>query len=126
MKCVRDLLHRADIVVSTTAAQEPILYSENFQNARKQRSNEPMFVIDIAVPRDIHQDVNTLDNIYLYNLDDLKEVTEQNMDARRAEMQLCLEMVEAHVDRFMKWRRALFAEPTIVSMSHEFHAFRQL
>ena len=125
MKCLRDLLHRADIIVSSTASDDPILYAENFQNALKQRSNEPMFVIDIAVPRDIHQDVNSLDNIYLYNLDDLKEVTEQNMDTRRAEMDICLEMVEGQVDRFMKWRRALFAEPTIVSMSHELHGIRE-
>jgi glutamyl-tRNA reductase len=125
LKCLRDLLHRADIIVSSTAADEPVLYAENFQNALKQRGNEPIFAIDIAVPRDIDEDVNDLDNVYLYNLDDLKEVTEHNMDARRAEMDHCLEMVDTHVDRFMKWRRALFAEPTIVSMSHELHAIRQ-
>ncbi len=117
-------LPMADIVLSSTAARDTILHARDFQAALKKRNNAPMFVIDIAVPRDIDKDVNDLDNVYLYNLDDLKQVTEQNLEARRAEEELCLEIIEANVEKFLRWRRALFAEPTIVSMSQEFHAIR--
>lgn len=122
---IHDHLHRADIIVSSTAAQEPILAAGDFQRALKKRNKAPMFVIDIAVPRDIAADVNTLDNIYLYNIDDLQQVANENLEARRAEVDQCMRLVEQQVDQFMRWRQGLYAEPAIVSMNNEFHAIRE-
>jgi len=118
-------LHCADIVISSTAAPQPILHAADFQRALRMRNKEPMFVIDIAVPRDINEDVNNLDNIYLYNIDDLQQVADANLEARRAEVGACMRIVEQHVDQFMRWRKGLYAEPTIVSMSQELHAIRE-
>lgn len=118
-------LHRADIVVSSTAAPGIVLRSGHFQKALRQRAHEPMFVIDIAVPRDIEASVNDLDNVYLYNIDDLQEVAEQNIAARRAEVDKCLEMIDAGVEQFWKWHQSLIAQPIIVSLSREFHSIRQ-
>lgn len=118
-------LHRADIVISSTSAPQPILHQEDFERALRQRNQKPMFVIDIAVPRDIDHAVNDLDNVYLYDIDDLQQVADQNLELRRAEISHALEIVEDQVDAFMKWRHGLFAEPTIVSMAQELNAIRQ-
>jgi glutamyl-tRNA reductase len=122
---LHDFLHRADIIISSTAAKEPILKVADFQRALKRRDNEPMFVIDIAVPRDVDPAVTDLDNVYCYDMDDLESVAAQNIEARRAEMAKCLDLVEQQVDRFIEWRQSLYAEPTIVSMTQELHTIRE-
>ena len=120
-----DFLHRADIIISSTSAKEPILHSADFQKALRKREQAPMFVIDIAVPRDVDASVSDLDNVYCYDMDDLETVAAQNMESRRAEMAVCLELVEQQVDRFIHWRQSLYAEPTIVSMTQEMNAIRE-
>lgn len=118
-------LHRADILITSTAARQPILHARDFQEALKKRNLAPMFVIDIAVPRDVDAGVNALDNVYLYDIDDLQEVADQNLEARRAEMALCAEIIDRHVEQFVRWQHGLAAEPTIVGMSREWHAIRE-
>lgn len=118
-------LHEADIVITSTASKEPVLLTEHFQVALKRRNYDPIFAIDIAVPRDIHPAVRDLDNVYLYDIDDLQEVTNQNLEARRAQLVACQALVERQVRRFMAWHRGLKAEPTIVSMRKEVEAIRE-
>lgn len=118
-------LHAADIIITSTASEIPILGVDDFTRALRKRNKAPMFVIDIAVPRDVDPRVSELDNVYCYDMDDLESVAAQNLESRRAEMVKCLEMVERQVDRFIDWRRSLFAESTIVSMSHELNAIRE-
>lgn len=125
LRDIEQHLHRGDIVISSTAAPQPILRAPDFQRALRLRNKAPMFVIDIAVPRDIAPDVNSLDNIYLYNIDDLQQVANENLEARRAAVDQCLRLVEGQVDQFMRWRQGLHAEPAIVSMSNEFNAIRE-
>lgn len=118
-------LHRADIVISSTSAKDFVLHREHFAAALKQRGKRPMFVIDIAVPRDVDPEVGALDNVYLYDVDDLQKVADQNLKARRHEVAQSLEMVEASVDQFMRWMNSLAAEPTILSMTQEANAIRE-
>ena len=118
-------LHRADIVISSTAAPDFVLHPDHFQRALKRRGQEPMFVIDIAVPRDIDPAVNALDNVYLYDIDDLQQVADANLAARRDEIAKCMAIVDRGVDRFCNWLRGLEAEPTIVSMARELDAIRE-
>ncbi|MFP4499991.1 MAG: glutamyl-tRNA reductase [Candidatus Hydrogenedentota bacterium] len=118
-------LHKADIVISSTAAKTPILQAKHFQQALKRRAQNPMFAIDIAVPRDIHPSVRTLDNVYLYDMDDLQEAANQNLEARRAQVATCQEMIDQQVTRFITWYLGLRAEPTIVSMRAELDAIRE-
>ena len=75
-------LHRADIVISSTASQLPILGKGAVESALKQRKHKPIFMVDIAVPRDIEPQVAQLDDVYLYTVDDLKEVIEANLRDR--------------------------------------------
>ncbi len=118
-------LSRADMVISSTGADEPILGHADFQLALRERSQEPMFVIDIAVPRDIDGRVNELDNIYLYDIDGLSRVSEANMEARRNEIDRCMKIVDRGASQFMRWFHGLLAEPTIVSMAEELNAIRE-
>ncbi|MFO7803979.1 MAG: glutamyl-tRNA reductase [Desulfovermiculus sp.] len=112
-------LHTADIVISSTGATQPILHARDMGPILKQRKNRPMFFIDIAVPRDIDPDVNQLDNVYLYDIDDLKGVVEENMAHRREEAGLAQEIVSQEVDKFKDWLHSLELTPTIVDLLNQ-------
>jgi len=118
-------LHRADIVISSTAAPGYVLGPADFRDALKMRGHKPMFVIDVAVPRDIEPRVAELDNVYLYDIDDLERVVADNLRSRRVEMERGMAIVEHAVDQFMCWMRGLAAEPTLVSISEELNAIRE-
>lgn len=118
-------LHRADIVVSSTAAPGYVLHAEDLAHALRLRAQEPMFIIDIAVPRDVDPTAGDLDNVYLYNVDDLEQVVNQNIDARRQEMEQCMVIVERGVEQFSRWLCSLAADPTIASMTREVDAIRE-
>lgn len=118
-------LHRADIVIASTGSPNYILGPADFEAALKQRARAPMFVIDIAVPRNVDPRVDELDNVYLYDVDDLQQVAEQNKEARRREIDRCLALVDEGVEQFWHWVKSLAAEPTIVSMAQELNAIRE-
>ena len=120
-----DRLPEADIVIASTGAPGTVLHADDFHTALRRRNNEPMFVIDIAMPRDVDASVNEIDNVYLYNIDDLQGVADQNMETRRAEVDRCLEIVDEGVEQFSRWLNTLAAEPTIRSLSKELNAIRE-
>lgn len=113
---------RADIVISSTAAPHYVLHPNHIKEAMLQRKGNPMFLIDIAVPRDINPEVGRLDNVYLYNIDDLQSVVSQNVDDRAKEMETCTVMVEKEVERFMHWLEEMKIGPTIANLREHFHA----
>lgn len=122
---LQEALPRADIVIASTAAPQYILGPAQFLAALKRRSHAPMFAIDIAVPRNIDPAVKRMDDVYLYDVDDLQQVADANMEARRQEIDQCLKIVESGVDQFWGWLQGLVAEPTIVSMTEELNAIRE-
>jgi len=97
------VLHKADILISSTASLEPVLHADTVRAALKQRRNQPMFMVDIAVPRDIHPDVGKLGNIYLYTIDDLQKVVDENLSKRTEAAEAASSDVEESVDEFMRW-----------------------
>ncbi len=105
-----------DIIITSTGSQEPIIRARDIRVALKARKNRPMFFIDIAVPRDIDPDVNGLDNVYLYDIDDLKEVVEENLATRRDEAAKAAEIVNQEVVLFSSWLSSLDMQPTIVDL----------
>lgn len=117
-------LHRADIVVSSTAAKEYVLKPTHFQSALRTRNSAPMFVIDIAVPRDVDPKVNELDAVFLYDMDSLQAAADANLAARRQEIARSMVIVDDGVKSFWRWWQGLVAEPTIVSMVEEWNAIR--
>ena len=109
-------LPEVDIVISSTGATEAIIRAKDLRKVLKARRHQPMFFIDIAVPRDIDPDVNALDNVYLYDIDDLKEVVEENLAQRREEAVRARAIIDAEVDRFGHWLQSLDLQPTIVDL----------
>jgi len=97
------VLHKADIVISSTASPEPVIHVEPIKAALKQRRNQPMFLVDIAVPRDIHPDVGKLGNVFLYTIDDLQKVVDKNLSKRSEAAEAATGDVNDAVNEFMRW-----------------------
>jgi len=117
--CLEDLfkyLPQADIVISSTGSSSAIIRARDLSEVLKKRKHRPMFFIDIAVPRDIDPDVNQLDNVYLYDIDDLQEVVEENLAGRKEEARKAEKIVDQEVDKFEKWLSSLDLSPTIVDL----------
>ena len=111
-----DSLNTADIVISSTGASQTVIQARDMRQVLKKRKYRPIFFIDIAVPRDIDPDVNRLDNVYLYDIDDLKGVVEENLAQRREEAQAAEVIVEEEVLHFEEWLKSLALTPTIVDL----------
>jgi glutamyl-tRNA reductase len=111
-----ECLAETDIVISSTGAQETVLRAGDMRGVMRRRRNRPVFIIDIAVPRDVEPSVNDLDNVYLYDIDDLKEVVEANMGRRREEAARGRVIVEEETEHFHLWMRSLDLQPTIVDI----------
>lgn len=92
-----------DIVISSTSAPHPIIQEEKVRLLMQQRGQKPLFFIDIAVPRDVDPRVDKIDNVYLYNIDDLKGLAEGNLKQRQAQLSLCESLIDEEVSRFMGW-----------------------
>lgn len=106
-------LAEADIVISSTASQLPILGKGTVEKALKQRKRKPIFMVDIAVPRDIEEEVGQLEDIYLYCVDDLHDIIEENLQSRRDAALQAEEIIDTQVDHFNAWLRTQDAVPVI-------------
>ena len=89
-------LSHFDIVVSSTAATEPVLTHDSMQRARKKRPDQPCFLIDLGMPRDIEPSVEELDEVYLYNLDDLSKIANENLEQRKAKIEAARKILKRH------------------------------
>jgi glutamyl-tRNA reductase len=102
-------LAEADIVISSTASPLPVLGKGTVESALKERKHRPIFMVDIAVPRDIEPEVADLSDIYLYTVDDLDEVIQENMRSREEAATQAEEIIEQYVHDYMGWLRSLDA-----------------
>jgi glutamyl-tRNA reductase len=109
-------LTEADIVISSTGAQELIIDQGRVKGIMKQRRQRPLFFIDIAVPRDVDPKINELDNVYLYDIDDLQGVVAQNVAERKNEALQAERIVQEEAIKFRSWLNGLEVVPTIVSL----------
>lgn len=109
-------LHQADIILSSTGSPEQLIKRPALIEALKKRRNRPMFLIDIAVPRDIDPAVNELDNIYLFDVDDLQGVVSDNLELRQQEALRAEELVDLEVEKFENWLASLAVTPTIKAL----------
>jgi glutamyl-tRNA reductase len=106
-------LAEADIVISSTASQLPILGKGAVERAVKQRKHRPMLMIDIAVPRDIEPEVSQMEDVYLYTVDDLQEIIEEGLKSRQEAAEQAEEIIDTQVAHFMGWLQSLNAVDTI-------------
>jgi len=106
-------LAEADMVISSTASQLPILGKGAVETALKQRKHRPMLLVDIAVPRDIESQVGELEDVFLYTVDDLQEIIQEGLRSRQEAAQQAEEIIDTQVVHFMSWLRSLSAVDTI-------------
>ncbi len=109
-----EFLPEADIIIVSTGAKEPIIRKEHMKEVIKKRKGNPVFIIDISVPRNVSEDVNDIENVYLYNIDDLKAVVDENLKERKLEAQMAEILLEDEVRKFEKWLKQLKLTPTIM------------
>jgi glutamyl-tRNA reductase len=122
-----DHLAKADIIISSTGATEPLITLNPIRRALKARKRRPIFIVDLAVPRDVEERVGELDDIYLYTVDDLREVADAGVDRRKAAAMEAETIVESLVDDYMAWLKSLDAVSAIRSMREQAdHWQRQL
>ncbi|ASB03573.1 TPA: glutamyl-tRNA reductase [Proteus mirabilis] len=103
---IDESLSQADIVISSTASPLPIIGKGMVERALKKRRNQPMLLVDIAVPRDIEQDIEKLSNVYLYSVDDLEAIIQHNREQRQAAAIEAEHIVQQESGQFMDWLRA--------------------
>lgn len=106
-------LASADIIISSTASQLPILGKGSVERAQKARRYEPALIVDIAVPRDVEPQVAELENVFLYTVDDMKNVIEDNQRSRQLAAEQAEAIIHGHVELFMRRRRAMDANQAI-------------
>jgi len=122
---IRQQLVEADIVISSTSAPHYVVKREELLPILSRRRHRPIFLIDIANPRDIDPACNELDNVYLYNIDDLQAVVAANLKEREREAERAEAIVEREVHLYLSWLRGLDVVPTIVSLRQRFDAIRR-
>ena len=117
-------LHKADIIVSSTGSPEVVISKADVQTALKRRRNRPMFFIDIAVPRDIDSAVNELDSVYLYDIDDLQHVVEENRKGREREAALAETIIAREVEELLKWFDEQQVVPAVIRLRRKAEMIR--
>jgi glutamyl-tRNA reductase len=125
LRSLAEHLQEHDIVVSCTASSLPILGKGLVERALRARKRRPMFMVDLAVPRDIEAEVGELDDVFLYTLDDLQGIVQGNLDARRSALEQAEAIIETQVGQFMHWMAARAAVPLIRQLREQGEAARR-
>jgi glutamyl-tRNA reductase len=120
-----DNCDRADIVITSTGAPVAIFKREHGEMFLTRRKNRPMFFIDIAVPRDVDPEMNKLDGIFVYDIDDLQDAVSSHVEDRKQEAERAESIIEIEVERFHARLQTLHVVPTIVSLQDQFETIRQ-
>jgi len=118
-------LSTSDIVITATGAATPILTKAHIESVMRPRRGAPLFIIDIAVPRDVDPAIGDIEQVFLYNIDDLQSIVEENLSRRAAEVERAESIVNEEVTRFMAWQRSRSAVPTVVALRQRFETIRR-
>lgn len=123
---ITDILEQVDIIISSTGSPEFIIRPDAVKAVMRRRKNRPLFFIDIAVPRDIDPSINRLDNAYVYDIDDLKSVIDDNIQDRKKEAMRGERIVDEAVIRFGEWFDSLRVVPTIVALRNKMESIADM
>lgn len=118
-------LTHADIVLTATGSQRPIITRAHVEAATGRHRRDPLFIIDVAVPRDVEASVGEIEQVFLYNVDDLQSVVQENLSRRGAEIERAERIVDEELARFAAWQRSRGAIPTVVALRERFDAIRR-
>jgi glutamyl-tRNA reductase len=122
---IANALAGADIVITATGAQRPIITRAHVQAALRRRRHDPLYIIDIAVPRDVEPSVGDIEQVFLYNIDDLQKFVQKNAADRAGEVGRAEAIVSEEVSRFLNWQRSRSTVPTVVALRRRFYAIRE-
>jgi glutamyl-tRNA reductase len=122
LEALADELTIADVVVTSTGSPTYVVTHDMVKRAMKARKGRTLFFIDIAVPRNVEPSVHEIDNVYVYNVDDLEHQVAEGMKARHAEVAAAERIVEAEVAEFEVWSRGLDVQPAVVALRAKTHA----
>jgi glutamyl-tRNA reductase len=125
LRALAEQLHEYDIVVSCTASSLPILGKGLVERALRARRRRPMFMVDLAVPRDIEQEAGELDDVFLYTVDDLAGIVNANLDARRSAVEQAEVIIEQQVGQFMHWMQRREHVPLIRALLQQADSTRR-
>lgn len=120
----KQTLPSVDIVITSTGSREPILNVEDMKKVMKARRNKPVFIVDIAVPRNVEPEVNTIDNVFLYDIDDLQKVVERNLRGRAEAAEHAARIIEEEVHWLESRMREREVAPAIVSLQGKLEEIR--
>ena len=126
LRSLAEHLHEYDIVVSCTASSLPILGKGLVERALRARRRRPMFMVDLAVPRDIEPEAGELDDVFLYTIDDLAGIVSANLDSRRSALEQAEAIIDSQVGQFMQWMRLREGVPLIRALREEADVARRL
>lgn len=126
LSAIPDVLARADIVISSTASPLPIIGKGIVERAIKARKHKPMFMVDLAVPRDIEAEVAQLNDVFLYSVDDLNGVVQDNMKSRQEAAAQAEKIITAQVENFLSWQRERDAAGTIKDLRDHWRTVQEL
>src|SRR5207249_1402843 len=118
-------LAAGDIVITATGAAAPILTKARIETAMRSRRNRPLFIIDIAVPRDVEAAAGEIEQVFLYNVDDLQATVRENLARRASEVERAEAIVTEEVKKFAAWFRSRGAIPTVIALRQRFEAIRR-
>ena len=121
---LNELTH-VDILICSTGAQKYVLMKDQMQKVMKERKNRPVFLIDISVPRNVDPEINDLNNVYLYDVDDLKGVVDTNILERQKEARKAEDIIEEEIETFRKWVTSLASVPTVIALREKAEAIRK-
>jgi glutamyl-tRNA reductase len=117
-------LGTADIVLTATGSQRPIITRAQLEPVTRHRGS-PLFIIDVAVPRDVDPAVGEIEQVFLYNVDDLQQIVQENLSRRAGEIERAEAIVNEEVSRFMAWQRSRGAVPTVIALRQRFESIRR-
>lgn len=115
----------ADILICSTGAQKYVLMKDQMQKVMKERKNRPVFIIDISVPRNIDPEINDMNNVYLYDVDDLRGVVDTNILERQKEARKAEDIIEEEIEIFNKWLSSLDSVPTVIALREKAEAIKK-
>jgi glutamyl-tRNA reductase len=119
-----DYIATADIVISSTSAPEYVITKEKLEKARKGSRGRALFIIDIALPRDVDPAVNDINDVYLYDIDHLSNVVDANLAERQREVVHVEEIIKEEVRNYLSWVGTLMVVPTVIQMREKAHRMR--
>ncbi len=122
---LRDEVHVADIIIASVESPSYTLMANDLSYVMKQRGNQPLFIIDIGVPRNIDPESNKIENVFLHDIDTLQLIVDKNLEKRREELPKVERIIAEELERFLQWQHALQANPTIERLQSMAEEIRQ-